>query len=95
MKQGNQWKSVDLDVNSIASPHRNPGEEYLFYRAVAAGQIGTGNTANVTYTNTIMPKLPSTGGPGAFRFTFGGITLIALASVMVITGRRRDEHTTA
>ena len=63
--------------------------------AVAAGQIGTGNTANVTYTNTIMPKLPSTGGPGAFRFTFGGITLIALASVMVITGRRRDEHTTA
>lgn len=63
--------------------------------AVAAGQIGTGNTANVTYTNTIMPKLPSTGGPGAFLFTFGGITLIALASVMVITGRRRDEHTTA
>ena len=40
MKQGNQWKSVDLDVDSIASPHRNPGEEYLFYRAVAAGQIG-------------------------------------------------------
>ena len=63
--------------------------------AVAVGQIGTGNTANVTYTNTIMPKLPSTGGTGAFGFTFGGITLIALASVMVITGRRRDEHTTA
>lgn len=62
---------------------------------VAAGTIETGNTANVAYTNTIMPKLPSTGGPGAFRFTFGGITLIALASVMVITGRRRDEHTTA
>lgn len=63
--------------------------------AVAVGKIGIGNTANVTYTNTITPKLPSTGGPGAFRFTFGGITLIALASVMVITGRRRDEHTTA
>ena len=63
--------------------------------AVAAGQIGTGNTANVTYTNTIMPKLSSTGGPGTFRFTFGGITLIALASVMVITGRRREKHTTA
>lgn len=62
---------------------------------VAAGTIETGNTANVAYTNTIMPKLPSTGGMGTFRFTFGGILLIALASVIVITGRRRDEHTTA
>ena len=62
---------------------------------VATGEIETGNTNKVAYTNTIMPKLPSTGGMGTFRFSFGGILLIALASVIVITGRRRDEHTTA
>ena len=40
MQQENYWTPLDLDVDSITSRHRNPGEEYLFYRAVAAGQIG-------------------------------------------------------
>lgn len=92
---GTKYRVEEIDVPDGYIVSHEGGIEEGSTAAVAAGQIGTGNTANVTYTNTIMPKLPSTGGPGAFLFTFGGITLIALASVMVITGRRRDEHTTA
>lgn len=58
MKQGNQWTSVDLDADSIASPHRNPGEEYLFYRAVAAGQI------NLVQDNCSRGRFESSEGVG-------------------------------
>lgn len=92
---GTKYKVEETNVPDGYIVSHEGGIEEGSTAAVAVGQIGTGNTANVTYTNTITPKLPSTGGPGTFRFTFGGITLIALASVMVITGRRRDEHTTA
>ncbi|HIX73222.1 MAG TPA: fibro-slime domain-containing protein, partial [Candidatus Anaerobutyricum stercoripullorum] len=92
---GTKYKVEETNVPDGYIVSHKGGIEEGSTAAVAVGQIETGNTANVTYTNTITPKLPSTGGTGAFRFTFGGITLIALASVMVITGRRRDEHTTA
>ena len=92
---GTKYRVEEIDVPDGYIVSHEGGIEEGSTAAVAAGQIGTGNTANVTYTNTIMPKLPSTGGPGPFLFTFGGITLIALASVMVITGRRREKHTTA
>lgn len=40
MKQEESWTPMDLNTGSENPPHRNPGEEYLFYRAVAAGYIG-------------------------------------------------------
>lgn len=92
---GTKYKVEETNVPDGYIVSHKGGIEGGSTAAVAVGEIETGNIANVIYTNTIMPKLPSTGGTGAIRFIFGGITLIALASVMVITGRRRDEHTTA
>ena len=33
------WQPVILEENGEITSHREPGEEFLFYRAVAAGLI--------------------------------------------------------
>ena len=33
------WKPIEFDEERESASHREPGEEFLFYRAVAAGNI--------------------------------------------------------
>ena len=33
------WKPIEIDEEREPANHREPGEEFLFYRAVAAGNI--------------------------------------------------------
>lgn len=43
----------------------------------ATGQIPTGGNGSVVFTNTAMPVLPSTGGPGTLGYTLGGLAVMA------------------
>lgn len=40
MKNSNTWKPLEMDIERELVSHRNPGEEFQFYRAVAEGRIG-------------------------------------------------------
>ena len=39
MEKGKNWKPLDVAEDREIANHREPGEEFLFYRAVAAGAI--------------------------------------------------------
>lgn len=55
-----------------------------------SGEIGETNSAvTVVYTNHASPKLPDTGGPGLFPYTFGGAALMALSWLFLTFRRKR------
>lgn len=58
----------------------------------ANGQIESGNSENVVFTNTAMPMLPETGGTGTLLYMCSGLALM-LASVLMykILRKRREE----
>ena len=48
------WKPIEIDEEREPACHREPGEEFLFYRAVAAGNIDAvqENCARGAFENT-------------------------------------------
>ena len=39
MESEKDWKPIEVDEDRESVSHREPGEEFLFYRAVAGGHI--------------------------------------------------------
>lgn len=54
----------------------------------ASGTVEEGNNSNVTFINTVRPKLPDTGGTGVVWYTTGGAVML-LAACAVLYRRRR------
>lgn len=59
----------------------------------AAGQIPNGGNGSVVFTNTAMPVLPATGGPGILLYMMGGILLTTAAILLLYKNKRRKEDT--
>lgn len=61
----------------------------------ATGQIPTGGSGSVVYTNTAMPVLPSTGGSGTKPYAIGGLLLTTAALLLLYINkkRRKEDHT--
>lgn len=70
---------------------------FLFSSVAYSSAGGTVNvvakqTAAVTITNTYTPgvELPATGGPGTLMYIIGGLALILLAGVLLVSGKRKN-----
>lgn len=61
----------------------------------AEGKIPTGGNGSVVFTNTAMPVLPSTGGPGTSLYAIGGSLLTLAALLLLYKDKRRRKEDNA
>ena len=79
------WTVTDLDSTTVESAHGD----------TAVVTVTAQTKAEIAFTNTTGPELPSTGGTGTHIYTILGTVMMLSAGVLLLDQRRRREGTSS